>query len=241
MSPGFPVFCGVSPFIDVDHHRLQVALDGVLVAEQRSADFPSAVGKQPDFASMYQPADAVTGLPAAFWFEKIFEAFPHAKVVLTMRDNEEVWMRSWAKFRDVQTRPGGFLTNILLRGIQWFPKYRKDFYFINVFEVAAFGTVRTQSTLLLKKKYREHNLRVQDVIPKEKLLVYNVRQGWKPLCEFLGCNVPNQPFPRENVESSWIRELLQQIVDEGKFKLLVCIAFFLCLVTVCYLALEPLY
>ena len=45
MSPGFPVFCGVFPFIDVDHHRLQVALDGVLVAEQRSADFPGAVAQ----------------------------------------------------------------------------------------------------------------------------------------------------------------------------------------------------
>ena len=45
MSPGFPVFCGVFPFIDVDHHRLQVALDGVLVAEQRSADVPGAVAQ----------------------------------------------------------------------------------------------------------------------------------------------------------------------------------------------------
>ena len=40
MSPGFPVFCGVFPFIDVDHHRLQVALDGVLVAQFSVENLP---------------------------------------------------------------------------------------------------------------------------------------------------------------------------------------------------------
>ena len=39
--------------------------------------------------------------------------------------------------------------------------------------VAAFGSVNTKSTAIVKKKYRKHNERVQAVIPKEKLLIYN--------------------------------------------------------------------
>jgi hypothetical protein len=36
------------------------------------------------------------------------------------------------------------------------------------------------------------------VIPAERLLVFDVRQGWEPLCNFLGVAVPDTPFPRTN-------------------------------------------
>ena len=31
----------------------------------------------------------------------------------------------------------------------------------------------------------------------EKLLWFDVREGWEPLCEFLGVDVPDVPFPHE--------------------------------------------
>jgi len=43
----------------------------------------------------YRDVDAVTDIPPAFWFEEIFEAFPDAKVIFSLRDNEEVWAESW--------------------------------------------------------------------------------------------------------------------------------------------------
>ena len=57
----------------------------------------------------------------------------------------------------------------------------------------------SRDVLLLKKIYREHNALVKALVPKEKLLVFNVKEGWEPLCDFLGCDVPDCPFPRENV------------------------------------------
>ena len=54
-------------------------------------------GKQTDFASMYKDVDAVADLPPAFWYQEIYEAFPNAKVVLTIRDNEDVFARSLAR------------------------------------------------------------------------------------------------------------------------------------------------
>ena len=44
-SPGVAVSGGVFPAVGGDLHRLQVALDGVLVAEQGSAGFPGAVAQ----------------------------------------------------------------------------------------------------------------------------------------------------------------------------------------------------
>jgi len=45
--------------------------------------------------------------------------------------------------------------------------------------------------------------------PKDKLLVYNVRDGWEPLCKFLGVDVPDVPFPHKNKGASIYDDLLK--------------------------------
>ena len=72
-------------------------------------------GKSPDFASMYKDVDAVTDLPPAFWFEEIYRAFPDVKVILSMRDNEEVWAHSWAKQNELIQTFSGFLNRVLVK------------------------------------------------------------------------------------------------------------------------------
>jgi Sulfotransferase domain len=39
---------------------------------------------------------------------------------------------------------------------------------------------------------------LQETIAIERLLVFNVKQGWQPLCDFLGVPVPDEPFPNTN-------------------------------------------
>ena len=46
--------------------------------------------------------------------------------------------------------------------------------------------------------FNRHNEEVKRRVPKERLLVYEVTEGWGPLCEFLGVEEPNKPFPRLN-------------------------------------------
>uniref|UniRef100_H2Z271 Uncharacterized protein n=1 Tax=Ciona savignyi TaxID=51511 RepID=H2Z271_CIOSA len=53
--------------------------------------------------------------------------------------------------------------------------------------------------------YRNHNAGVL----QDKLLVYNFKDGWGPLCEFLGEEVPDKPFPRANIGASIIREYME--------------------------------
>ena len=50
----------------------------------------------------------------------------------------------------------------------------------------------------LKTQYERHNAQVASRVPPNKLLVFNVKEGWAPLCAFLGKPVPNQPFPFVN-------------------------------------------
>jgi hypothetical protein len=46
--------------------------------------------------------------------------------------------------------------------------------------------------------FNRHNEEVQRRVPRERLLVYEVKEGWGPLCEFLGVEEPDKPFPRRN-------------------------------------------
>lgn len=43
-----------------------------------------------------------------------------------------------------------------------------------------------------------HNEAVKKAIPADKLLVFEVKDGWGPLCEFLGVPIPDGEFPRTN-------------------------------------------
>ena len=41
-------------------------------------------------------------------------------------------------------------------------------------------------------------------------MVYNIKDGWEPLCKFLGVEVPDKPFPHENKQGEAIQLFLQK-------------------------------
>ncbi|MEQ4725784.1 sulfotransferase [Nonomuraea sp. B19D2] len=52
-------------------------------------------------------------------------------------------------------------------------------------------------------------------LPAERLLVFDVREGWEPLCRFLGVDVPaGEPFPHLN-DAKAIRQTMERLVTEG--------------------------
>ena len=47
---------------------------------------------------------------------------------------------------------------------------------------------------------------VKEKVPSDRLLVFEVKQGWKPLCDFLELPIPNEKFPNVNDSASMIRK-----------------------------------
>ena len=41
----------------------------------------------------------------------------------------------------------------------------------------------------------------------EKLLIYNVKEGWEPLCKFLEVPVPKDPMPRSNDKGQFVEKI----------------------------------
>lgn len=49
-----------------------------------------------------------------------------------------------------------------------------------------------------RQGFFDHYDTIRDACPKERLLEYEVSQGWEPLCKFLDLPIPDQPFPNIN-------------------------------------------
>ena len=50
----------------------------------------------------------------------------------------------------------------------------------------------------MRTAYKKHNLYVKSVVPPEDLLIWNVKDGWEPLCKFMGKPIPDGPIPHDN-------------------------------------------
>ena len=60
-----------------------------------------------------------------------------------------------------------------------------------------FGAVSTGQEAAVQF-YQDHVEEVKRLVPADKLLVFEVKQGWQPLCDFLDVPVPENPCPRIN-------------------------------------------
>ena len=57
-------------------------------------------------------------------------------------------------------------------------------------------------------RYNEHIEEVKAIVPRDKLLIFSVDQGWEPLCNFLGVQVPEADFPTSTIELRLKKPLL---------------------------------
>jgi hypothetical protein len=77
--------------------------------------------------------------------------------------------------------------------------------------VAALFDGRMHEKDKLISVYQAHNARVREVIPAERLLVYQVAEGWGPLCGFLGVPVPDTPMPKVNTTEEFRTHLTPEL------------------------------
>jgi hypothetical protein len=145
----------------------------------------AARGESVDWDALFRGYRSAVDFPVASFYRELADYYPKAKVVLTLRDPER-WFQS---FSDTIMRP---LTQPLPDNLaEWGAMTRKA-----ILERVFKGNALDKAHVI--ERFRHHNDEVERTIAPERLLVYEVSQGWKPLCEFLGCSIPDEPFPRVN-------------------------------------------
>ncbi|XP_078487632.1 uncharacterized protein LOC100179613 [Ciona intestinalis] len=151
-------------------------------------------GTVEDFRRMLKGVDAVADSPCYIFWEEILEAYPEAKIIMSVRD-EETWLRSIRKQVDsLAYEPFTSACGHAVLGstIKW-----------------PWSIFRYNPTVWLHN-YRVHNNYVLQNAPKDKLLVYDFKDGWGPICEFLGEKVPtNKPFPHANIGASILKDYME--------------------------------
>lgn len=124
---------------------------------------------------------------------ELMEIYPDAKVICTMRDRK-TWAKSVLLMAQAsQPRLAKFL-------FFWIPSLRHLPELADALThiwSARYG-VRLNSEEDALKIWDRHLQYLQDVVPKERLFYYSVKDGWGPLCDILEIPVPNEPFPRLN-------------------------------------------
>jgi hypothetical protein len=149
--------------------------------------------------------DVIVDGPGNYFWKEMAEYWPKAKIILTVRDNEDKWYSSLIQFYSGNIKwlgklvyfgylsPYGVKTEFGLT----IPYHRIMFGNSNFHPLTQdFGNINNEATY--KRKYREHNLVVRTCAPRDRLLDFNVKEGWKVLCEFLDEPVPDTPFPFRN-------------------------------------------
>ncbi|MFJ1761196.1 sulfotransferase family protein [Amycolatopsis sp. NPDC088138] len=142
---------------------------------------------------------ATADFPGCLLWRELLDLFPDAKVLLSVRDPES-WYRS-----AVRTIFDPVLDQVFAKlGAE-----TTEF----VAALAEHGYRHTGRDAAIAW-FTRHNAEVAAAVPAEKLLVYEVREGWEPLCAFLGVDVPPESFPRVN-DSGDFTGTVERFLDGG--------------------------
>jgi len=145
--------------------------------------------------------------PSADLYAEQLKKYPNAKVVLTVRDNGAKWAASWRvlmSFVEVQERPFSLAYPTFIQWIPFMRAWKRMRNYIGTHlglpagELIRGWAKRPDPDGWLAAQYDAHNAQVRASVPPSKLLVFNVKDGWAPLCTFLGKEVPAEPFPFVN-------------------------------------------
>lgn len=142
-----------------------------------------AVQRQPDWDAIFDGFRSTTDYPACTYWRELAELYPDAKVILTVRDADS-WFDSVSETIFSQKMQGslaGTPIEAMMNGV--------------IFD--AFDG-RVNDRAFMTDWFARRNQQVIDAVPPERLLVFSPKQGWEPLCSFLGVPVPDAPFPRVN-------------------------------------------
>ncbi len=132
---------------------------------------------------------SVVDWPACHFWRELAAAYPAAKVVLTARDPEAWYKSAWSTIFQLVVRP----TPAELPRV-FHDQARMCQKIIVQRDMGGRVDDREQAIAC----YLRHVDEVKRTIPPARLLVWNVAEGWAPLCGFLGVPVPSEDFPRAN-------------------------------------------
>jgi hypothetical protein len=180
------------------HHMIE------LIDDQEQLDLWSRVAEDgtADWDMVYRDFRSTVDWPGVTFWRQLVGHYPDAKVILTVRDPQS-WYESAC---ESIYRARSFLADDPLS------RQRRDIVGRTVWD-GTFGG-RFEDAEHAMAVFGEHNDEVRREVPAERLLEFQVKQGWGPLCDFLGVPVPDEPFPRSNDRLEFAARVAERLRKE---------------------------
>ena len=144
--------------------------------------------------------------------------YPDAKVILTKR-NVDQWYESTLK-TVWKAGPQTVMAKFILLGKMLFSESLRDTFKCIKFMRKTYlnkefsGDFSTKTNAV--KVFQDHIENVKKNVPNDQLLIYEVADGWQPLCKFLGKEIPEEPFPHLNKKENFHEMVKTMIEDAAK-------------------------
>ena len=152
----------------------------------------AARGEAVDWEALFRGYQATVDWPGCNFYREYLQLYPDAKVILSVRDPERWYESARQTIYSARHAFPGWVTTVVPR-MQRLQKMLDRLVWDGMFEG------RFEDKLHAITVFNRHNEEVTLTVPADRLLVYEVREGWGPLCLFLGIPVPeDKPFPRLN-------------------------------------------
>jgi hypothetical protein len=150
-------------------------------------------GRTRDWDELLTGFRSAVDWPAASYWRELAEHYPDAKVIFA---------GALAERRPVPIRRRIIRWLVARRAPDFalYPRMARATVMDRVFDG------RIDDPAYVMKVFERHLAEVQAAIPAARLLVFDVREGWEPLCAFLGTPVPDEPFPQANEREAFGRK-----------------------------------
>lgn len=175
-----------------------------------------AAGEKADWHEVMEGYQATVDFPACVYYRELMEAFPDAKVVHTVRDPERWYQSTYETIYQFSSVAPGWLQKLV-----W-PLARIMYIGDRLIWNGVFAD-SFQNRQRAIEIYEQHTENVRVTVPPDQLLVFDVKEGWEPLCRFLDVPVPDVPFPHVNDSDDFRRmnKRLYRLFHFGPIALLV--------------------
>lgn len=150
-----------------------------------------ATGKPPQWDAVFDGYQAAVDFPSSAYYKELLAHFPDANVVLTVRDFDSWYTSAGATIHAVGNAFPAWLKVLV-------PRFGKAFDMVDRAIWQGLFDGRFEDKDHAREVFEQHIAEVKAHVPNDQLLVYQVKEGWQPLCDFLGCQVPSEDFPHVN-------------------------------------------
>ena len=168
-----------------------------------------------DWEQIFGDADSTVDWPSARYYRELIDYYPDAKVLLSVRDGE-TWVRSMRKTVWGIFHGDSVIHHVCAARAVLDPLWRRYTALMNrmTWEAgsgALAGETETDAGLIAVMS--RWNDTVKSTVPADRLLVWDPREGWEPLCGFLEVEIPAEPLPSLNDTASFREGIIGGALD----------------------------